>query len=114
MSFRYPVDSQAGSQVVPVDGREVPAAVVDRFVRGDCRLRAIDAVAQLHLAVVHREEQEIAEPAVVEVDDKAVRLRGLELEGEVASGARVPAQVASPLTLRAGKLHRGAESQCDA
>lgn len=66
-----PVYGQAGPQIVPVDGGEVPAAVVDHLVGGDSGLRAVDADAELEPALGHREEKKVAKPAVVKIEQHA-------------------------------------------
>lgn len=68
------VHGQTSPQIVPVDGGKVPAAVVDQLVGGDGGLGAVDADAELQLTLGYGEKQEVAEAAVVEVEQQAFRL----------------------------------------
>ena len=45
------IHRQASPQIMPIDGAEVPAAVVDHLVGGDGGFGAVDADAQLQLAL---------------------------------------------------------------
>ena len=106
-----PVQGERRAQVVPPDGQEVPAAVVDRLVGRDGGLGAVDAEVQPQPTARHRQQQEVAVAAVVEVQEQAVGRGRLELEGEVAPAAGVPAHVAGPLALSAGELQGVAQPQ---
>lgn len=49
----------------------MPAAIVDRFLRGDRGLGAVDTEAELELPVRDSEEQEVAVAAIVKVEDRS-------------------------------------------
>lgn len=67
--FAHSIQNQHSSQVVPAQGGRMPAAVIDSLVQYHCVLGAVDAELQLELPFDHHELQEVAEAAIIKVQD---------------------------------------------
>ena len=92
-AVRYPVDDERGLRSVALDQDVVPSTVVYSDVRGH-RADVGDPYDGSDVAGDVGDLEEVAETSVVDVEEKAVRLRRADVEGDGTVRAGVPFGIA--------------------
>lgn len=103
------VHDERGILEVPLYCNSVPLAIIDRHIRehGD-RLGTEDREAEVELAVVHEQLEEITEAFIIEVHQESTGALGFHVETHLALAAGVPHGECHPLSLGTRELQAGA------